>query len=76
MKKNKELKNECRFIGQLDFVFAAYNLSHDDMKIWNGMNPVKHKSCAKRAYQKFCKKHPGEVYFFQGHPIWDRITEC
>ena len=73
--KNKELKNECRFIGQLDFVFAAFNLNRRDMKIWNGMNPTKHRNCSKRAYRKFCRKHSGEVYVFPDHPIWDRITE-
>lgn len=74
MARNKELKNECRFIGQLDFNFAFYNLNKADMKIWHGMNPIKRGNCAKRAYRKFCKKHPGEVYVFPEHPIWDRIT--
>lgn len=74
MARNKELKNECRFIGQLDFNFVFYNLNKADMKIWHGMNPIKRGNCAKRAYRKFCKKHPVEVYVFPEHPIWDRIT--
>lgn len=75
MKRNKEMKNECRLIGQLDFDFAFYNLSPEEMKIWHGMNPIKRENCSKRAFRKFCKKHSGEFYSFPDHPIWDRITE-
>ena len=74
--KNKELKNKCRLIGQLDYKFAYYNLSgSEEWKIWWGMNPPKKCNCSKRAYRKFCNKHSGDVYVFPEHPIWDRITE-